>query len=96
MGNWACNIIPITDDTTRYYPTRYTCLLTYVKICDSKYIYHMTAVLRRKLTLSVNYLTNLILIALHTRAVTINRFESNQINSSSQPINRFKTPESIH
>ena len=31
-----------------------------------------------------------------SRAVTINRFESNQIDSSSQPINRFKTPESIH
>ena len=31
-----------------------------------------------------------------SRAVTINRFESDRIDSSSQPINRFKTPESIH
>ena len=33
---------------------------------------------------------------LQSRAVTINRFESDRIDSSSQPINRFKTPESIH
>ena len=31
-----------------------------------------------------------------TRAVTINRLESDRIDSSSQSINRFKTPESIH
>ena len=31
-----------------------------------------------------------------SRAVTDNRFKSIRIDSSSQPINRFKTPESIH
>ena len=31
-----------------------------------------------------------------SRADTINQFESDRIDSSSQPINRFKTPESIH
>ena len=35
-------------------------------------------------------------ILLESRAVTINRFGSNRIDSSSQPINRFKTTESIH